>query len=143
MIKKNDGLRKRRLAAIHVGKAALGMDDDAYRDLLAHLTAKRSAKECSDAELVMVLREFERRGFTGRKREFGQKPQVKSSKEAMMGKIEALLADSGLHWNYAVGIAKKMFGKEALEFCVESELYRIIAALEYQKKRRLRDGGTG
>ena len=52
-----------------------------------------------------------------------------------MGKIEALLADAELHWNYAIGIAKKMFKKEALEFCTESELHRIVAALEYRKKR--------
>lgn len=125
--------RNHRLAAIHLGKKELGMDDDTYRDLLQQVTGKRSAKELNDDELVAVLKRLEELGFS--KKEFGTKPKVKASKDALMGKIEALLTDAELHWNYAIGIAKKMFKKEALEFCTESELHRIVAALEYRKKR--------
>jgi hypothetical protein len=32
-------------------------------------------------------------------------------------------------------VLQKMFNKEALEFCTEHELWKIVAALEYQKKR--------
>lgn len=125
--------RNHRLAAIHLGKKELGMDDDTYRDMLEQVTGKRSAKDLNDDELVAVLKRYETLGFT--KKEFGTKPKVKESKEALINKIGALLADAELHWNYAIGIAKKMFKKEALEFCTESELHRIVAALEYQKKR--------
>lgn len=34
-----------RLAAIHIGKKALGMDDESYRLLLSDMFGKRSAKE--------------------------------------------------------------------------------------------------
>ncbi|TCB83728.1 DUF1018 domain-containing protein [Acinetobacter sp. ANC 3791] len=109
------------------------LDDDTYRDLLEQVTGKRSAKDLNNDELIAVLKRYEELGFT--KPEFGTKPKVKASKDALIGKIEALLADADLHWNYAIGIAKKMFKKEALEFCSENELYRIVAALEYRKKR--------
>lgn len=53
-----------------------------------------------------------------------------------MGKIGALLADGKLSWNYAHGIAKKMFGVERLEWCDCQQLRKIVAALEYNKKRQ-------
>lgn len=125
--------RNQRLAAIHMGKAELGLDDDTYRDMLEQITGKRSAKDLNNDELVKVLQHLENLGFT--KREFGKKPKVKLTKEALIAKIEALLTESELHWNYAVGIARRMFQKEALEFCTENELWRIVASLEYRKKR--------
>ncbi|HAV4522537.1 TPA: regulatory protein GemA [Acinetobacter baumannii] len=131
--------RNQRLAAIHMGKTKLGLDDDTYRDMLEQIAGKRSAKDLNDDELVKVLQHLESLGFT--KREFGKKPKVKLSKEALLSKIEALLTESNLHWNYAVGIAKRMFQKEALEFCTENELWRIVASLEYRKKRVTHETG--
>lgn len=125
--------RNQRLAAIHMGKKALGLDDDIYRDVLEQVTGQRSAKDLTDDQLIQVLQHFESLGFT--KKEFGKKPDVTASKQKLMNKLEALLADQNLHWNYARGMAKKMFEKEALEFCSVNELYRIVAALEYKKKR--------
>ena len=118
--------RNQRLAAIHMGKAELGLDDDTYRDMLEQIAGKRSAKDLNNDELIKVLQHLENLGFT--KREFGKKPKVKLTKEA-------LITESALHWNYAVGIARRMFQKEALEFCTENELWRIVASLEYRKKR--------
>lgn len=125
--------RNQRIAAIHMGKKQLGLDDDTYRDMLEQVTGKRSAKDMQDDDLVKVIQHLDQLGFS--KREFGNKPKVKLSKEALIGKIEAHLAENRLHWNYAKGIAKQMFQKEALEFCTENQLWRIVAALEYKKKR--------
>lgn len=125
--------RKDYLAAIHMGKKALNLDEDTYRDMLENVTGKRSAKDMSMDELVKVIQHLDQHGFS--KREFGNKPKVKQSKEALIGKIEAHLTEHKLHWNYAKGIAKQMFQKDALEFCNESELHRIVAALEYRAKR--------
>lgn len=125
--------RNDRLATIHMGKNALNLDEDTYRDMLEHVTGKRSAKDMDMDDLLKVIQHLDQLGFS--KRNFGKKPKVKQSKEALIGKIEAHLAEHKLHWNYAKGIAKKMFGKEALEFCNESELHRIVAALEYRAKR--------
>lgn len=125
--------RNQRIAAIHMGKKQLGLDDDTYRDMLEQVTGKRSAKDMTDDDLVKVIQHLDQLGFS--KREFGNKPKVKLSKDALIGKIEAHLAENKLHWNYAKGIAKQMFQKEALEFCTENQLWRIVAALEYKKKR--------
>ena len=126
--------RNDRLATIHMGKKALNLDEDTYRDMLEHVTTKRSAKDMTMDDLLKVILHLDQLGFS--KRNFGDKPKVKLSKEALIGKIEAYLTEDKLHWNYAKGIAKQMFQKEALEFCTENELWRIVAALEYKRKKQ-------
>ena len=64
-------------------------------------------------DLLKVIQHLDQLGFS--KRNFGKKPKVKLSKEALISKIEAHLTEHKLHWNYAKGIAKQMFQKEALE----------------------------
>lgn len=130
--------RNDRLATIHMGKKQLGLDDDIYRDMLEHVTGKRSAGDMSDDDLIKVIQHLDQLGFS--KREFGKKPDVKMSKEALISKIEALLTDAGRHWNYAHGCAKNMFGKDQIQFCTERQLWKIVAALEKDKKRRATDG---
>ena len=51
------------LAAIHVAKRDLGLDDDTYRDLLERETGKRSAKGMNATELDRVLSVMRRSGF--------------------------------------------------------------------------------
>ncbi|EAU40185.1 Mu-like prophage protein gp16 [Fulvimarina pelagi HTCC2506] len=51
------------LAAIHVGKKQLGLDDDTYRDLLQRETGQRSAKDLTSAECDRVLGAMRRAGF--------------------------------------------------------------------------------
>ena len=137
-------LRNARLAAIHMGKKQLGLDDDTYRDLLEQVGGSRSAKDLNDDGLVKVLKHMESIGFsknTTGKTEFGQKPNVKDSKESLINKIEALLADAGRHWNYAHGCAKNMFGKEQVQFCTEHQLWKLVVALEKDKQRRAKQDG--
>jgi len=51
------------LAAIHVARKQLGLDDDAARDLYAVVTGKRSLREMSVGEQESVVQELRRRGF--------------------------------------------------------------------------------
>lgn len=51
------------LAAIHVARKQLGLDDDAYRAVLQRVTGKASAKEMSEAERRAVVAELRRLGF--------------------------------------------------------------------------------
>lgn len=134
--------RKARLAAIHMGKKALNLDDDMYRDLLESAAGIRSAADASDDGLLKILKRMDELGFSQKpRRDFGKKPSVKLSKQALVGKIEALLADAGRHWAYAEGCARRMFGKEKLEFCTDDELWRMVAALEKDAKRRAKNNG--
>ncbi|RFC63624.1 regulatory protein GemA [Fulvimarina endophytica] len=52
------------LAAIHVGRRQLGLDDDTYRDLLERETGQRSAKGLTAAQTDRVLEAMRRAGFT-------------------------------------------------------------------------------
>ncbi|MGO8323701.1 gp16 family protein [Rhizobium ruizarguesonis] len=51
------------IAAIHVAKKQLGLDDDTYRAKLARITGKSSAKEMTEAERLQVLTVFRNEGF--------------------------------------------------------------------------------
>lgn len=52
------------LAAIHVAKKKLGLDDDTYRAVLLRVTGKSSAADLDERERQSVLEEFRRTGFT-------------------------------------------------------------------------------
>ena len=54
----------------------------------------------------------------------------------MIGKIGAILAESGLSWNYAHGMAKKMFDTHRVEWLQTDQLHKLVSALVYDQKRR-------
>ncbi|WP_375640040.1 phage protein GemA/Gp16 family protein, partial [Bartonella sp. MM55XZML] len=51
------------LAAIHMGKRALGLDDETYRALLYRLTGKQSARDLNFSEQRLVVAEMKAFGF--------------------------------------------------------------------------------
>lgn len=51
------------IAAIHVAKKQLGLDDDTYRALLIRLTGKTSAGDMTETERNKVVSELRRQGF--------------------------------------------------------------------------------
>ncbi|MCB1832076.1 MAG: regulatory protein GemA [Geminicoccaceae bacterium] len=67
--------RKRKLALAHTAKKALGLDDDAYRDLLERLTGRRSAKDLDILDLDKVVMELRRMGFEPKPRRKLDEPQ--------------------------------------------------------------------
>nr|WP_064249135.1 regulatory protein GemA [Rhizobium leguminosarum]OAP91270.1 hypothetical protein A4U53_27805 [Rhizobium leguminosarum] len=52
------------IAAIHVAKKQLGLDDDTYRAKLARITGKSSAKDMTEAERQKVLTVLRNDGFS-------------------------------------------------------------------------------
>lgn len=52
-----------RLAAIHIGKKHLGMDDESYRLLLNDMFQKNSAKDLTQQEQGQLLDRFKQLGF--------------------------------------------------------------------------------
>lgn len=60
------------IAAIHVAKKQLGLDEDTYRASLVQVTGKNSAAAMSEAERQKVLERFRQQGFkaasTGRRK---------------------------------------------------------------------------
>jgi phage gp16-like protein len=130
--------RQAKLAAIHIAQKRLGLDDDTYRALLARVTGRRSARDMDMPELRRVLDELRALGARQRPRKAGYRgaPTVEAPAFA---KIEAQLADMGLGWSYADGIARRMFGIERMQWVRRPEQRKaIIAALHAeQRKRRL------
>ncbi len=130
-------LHRARLAAIHIGKKTLGLDEETYRDLLESAAGVRSAADATNAGLDAVLKRMDELGFKKTtKKNVGTRPRPAKDKVALIAKIEALLTDAARPWSYAEGLAKQMFGKEKLDFCTGDQLWRMVAALEKDKARR-------
>lgn len=136
--------RNRELAAIHVGKKALGLDDDTYRDMLFMLARVRSAADLDHAGRRAVLEHMRQRGFErpvnrpAPAADHGKKPQVPADRQALVDKLEAQLASAARPWNYARAMAKRMFHVDQLEWASAEQLRKIVAALEYDHRRRTR-----
>jgi phage gp16-like protein len=143
--------RNAALAKVHIAVGALGIDDAVYRVLLETLFAGRdpkraarwqkgkpSAKDLKDDELRELLDHFRRRGFqftrparAGRKR-----ARQVLSKEALLKRIGAHLAEAGLPTSYADGIARRMFGVDAHDWLTAEQLWKLVAALEIDARRK-------
>lgn len=124
------------MAKIHIAKKDLHLDDDTYRDVLWRVTGKRSCKDMTIAQLQDVVKDMEKSGFKPKAApKHGKKPSVVGKREPLMGKIHAMLTDMGLHWNYAHGMADKMFGIKRLQWLNDSQLYKLTQALSVHQQR--------
>lgn len=65
------------IAAIHVAKKNLGLDDETYRAKLSNITGKSSAKDMTEDERQRVLTVFRNEGF---------EPSSKASQRGLQGK---------------------------------------------------------
>lgn len=134
-------LRKSLLASIHIGKKEIGMEDDSYRALLArHANGKISAADLSVDELKLVLDEMRLKGFKphpgkATTKNYGKRPNPTQNRQALMGKVEALLADAGRPWSYAHHMAQGMFKIERVDWLNGHQLWKLVAALEYDARR--------
>lgn len=136
---KAEARRRAALGKIHLAKKMLGMDDDTYRAMLLTIGGVKSAKDLSNDGLNKVISHLEKSGakFTNAKK-YGRRPSnmgSKSDRSAQLGKIEALLAEAARPWEYAIALAKRMYQKEALEFCDQAQLQGVIAALVRDAQR--------
>ncbi len=78
--------RRALLAKVHIALKDLGIDDAAYRGVLAELFGKKSAKDLSDKQLVALCEHFTRRGWEPkRKTSKGVKPARKDFYEIPKG----------------------------------------------------------
>jgi len=150
-----DPTRARDLKRIHAAARQMAWTDDTYRAILERVTGQTSAAALTARQRQRVLTEFARLGWKPQKSKTHRAPTPPSppgsgaggegalpltgpgwGKDRLIAKIGALLADAGRGWTYADGIARHMFGLESLRFCTPEQLRKIIAALEYDKKRR-------
>nr|WP_237162961.1 regulatory protein GemA [Serratia symbiotica] len=123
------------IKVIHTGKKALGWDDETYRAVLARETGKRSARDCSDAELERMVRYMRSQGFAP-VASHGKKPNVAAGRKAMVSKMEALLAEANRPWSYLDGIIKRMLGEvKPLAWLNDEQVRKVLQMLIIDAKR--------
>lgn len=126
------------LAKIHIAKKQLGLDDEAYRAMLWTVARVKSSADLDEYGRKRVLEHMRRGGFKpASNKTFPGRPH-NCDEHPQLLKIEALLADASRPWSYADALVKKMFGKDRIAFCDPDEWQRLIAALEYDRRRRSR-----
>ncbi|ECK3337243.1 regulatory protein GemA [Salmonella enterica] len=134
----NTSTAKRLIGAVKAGQAFLGWDDVTYRSVIARLTGgKTSAKVCSMRELSDIKEYMHHQGFP-RKAPAGKgrRPKVAMSRQAVLSKIEALLADAGRSWGYAEGLAAHMYKQNVIEWLSDEQLTGVMVALVKDSRTR-------
>ena len=156
----NRQISKKQVALIHVAKAQLGLSDEVYREMLGSVGVL-SSLQLTGPQFNELMNRMEAGGFrvTGGQPEGGKarseswkrvhKSAVKSGMhrqppqetEAMIRKIAAILADLGLGWGYADGMARRMFGIDRLTWCDAGQTHKVLQALCVHQQRAKRRAG--
>lgn len=132
-----EALRRKDLARIHLAKKEVGLDDDAYRELLKGTTGKTSAADLTNRGRWQVLQALAKLGAKAAAEPFPGRPaRPRPDKAGLIEKIEAQLADAKRPWAYAHAMAQRMFRVDQIQWCDADQLRRIVAALAYDAKRR-------
>lgn len=138
--KVDDDLRRRELAQIHIAKAQLRMAEDTYRALVRNFSKGRteSAGDLDFTERARLLAHLRACGFKAGKPPYRGRPRNmrEPQRGAMLGKVEALLADAGRPWSYAHTLARHMFKVDDVSFCNPEQLHKLVAALVIDQQRR-------
>lgn len=134
--KRPKSARNADLAKIHLAKKQLALSDEDYRAMLWTVARVKSSAELDAHGRKRVLEHLKSRGFKPRRPRPGLDAPARR-RGAQLGKIRAYLADAGLPDSYGDGIAKRVVKRERLEFCSSDDLAKIIAALEYDQRRRI------
>lgn len=124
--------QKREIQLIKIAQKQLGMDDDAYRDILFTLTRKRSSTELDFAERKKVLEHMEACGFKRTKpqpRKLADDPQSK-----MIRALWLQLHEAGKVRNPSesalAAFAKRQTGRDALQWLNAREASALIEELK-------------
>jgi len=143
-------ITKRQVQHIQIERKNAGIDEDTWSEMKKSVGVS-STRELSRSQFLELLGRIGRLKKNASRRS-GAKPfkPVHSSayasgmhvappedRAAMLSKIEAILTDLRLPWQYADGMAKKMFGVERLRWLDGDQTYRLLQALcVYQRRRK-------
>lgn len=125
--------RRRQLAMIHLAKRDLGLSREDYEAALWATGRVRSAADLDETGRLRLIEHFKNVGWKSKKR---GRTQPAEGKAGLVGKVRAMLAGANRPDAYADGMAKRMFHVERFEWCTEDQLRRLVAALNYDAKRR-------
>lgn len=135
----SDPTRLRDLKLIHVARRQMAWDENTYRAIIERITGQASAALLNAKQRKAVLDEFTRLGWKVKTRKGHRKPGVVGAdRQAYVDKIEAYLADAKRPWAYADAMAQRICKVDSVRFCMPDQLRKLVAALEYDRKRRAR-----
>lgn len=131
--------RRARIAKIKIAQKQLGLDEEAYRDLLARITRKSSASLLEIAELDRVLNEMRRLGFRDQApARAGERPMAEDRQSKLIRSLWLQLHQAGkvsdpsesalAHW--AKGQLNSSSGIEALQWLSVLQKSRLIESLK-------------
>lgn len=120
--------RRAMLSKVHLAAKELALSDDSYRLMLARLTGKDSAKDCTDDQLDTVLGEFRRLGWTPKtKRPRSAQPFVRKI-WAIWGDVRPLLDDGDDA--ALMGFVRRQTGIDRVEWLNAEQATKVIQGLE-------------
>lgn len=125
--------RTQELALIHAGAKALGIDRETYERMLFTVARVMSAAELDEHGRKRVIEHLRTLGFGGGRNQ-GAPHNLKQN--PLLRKIGALLAHGKKPWRYADAMAKRMCNKERVAFCDDSELLKLVQALQIDANRK-------
>lgn len=135
----NEEKRQKEIRLIQIAKRQLNMDEDVYRGLLQEIGGVDSSTKLDVAGRGRLMDRFARLGFvsTARaKRSAKGSMNVAPDRVALLGKIDALLLSQGRDRRYIEpGLVQRICKVDALAFCDAEQLRKLVAALEYDKRR--------
>lgn len=129
------------LAVIHIRKKELGLDDDAYRDLLFSIARVRSSADLDHAGRKLVRDHLD--NLARKTNPWGFVDTAAADRRGMLKKLLMLVRGHPVRGKpYAEGVAKQMFGKGGtvevrIELLDAAQLHSLVAALEIDQKRKI------
>lgn len=138
-MKPNPRLAARR-RAIKAAWRATGLDDDAYRAMLRNVADVASTTALDMAGADKVLDHINRQ--TGHVTRHPGKPgRVRPECAELITKVEALLADMKLPWQYGLTILKHN-GADAWGFATADQMRNVVTALVVEQEKRLTEAAV-
>lgn len=137
-------------AKIHIGAKELGLDEDTRRAVLKKITGHPSSKDCTDAQLIMVLAHYRSLGWSpagaakapAARKAPGPKSDRNPARHPVAKKARALWIS--LHQLGAVrdpsersleAFGKRQLGVDRLQWADQSQGHRLIEALKAMAER--------
>jgi phage gp16-like protein len=129
----SDPGRRRDLAAIHVAKKQLGLDDDTYRDMLWAVGRVRSAADLDFAGRRRVLEHLQACGFRQRRPQ-ARDPQSRKVRAVWL-ELKTLGALRDASEGALAAYVERATGVKALQWLSADQASRVIEQLKAWRKR--------
>ena len=137
------------LAAIHVGKKHLGLDDDLYREMIRVVTRSRieSCGDATQAELAAILDYLRKRGFTRTAPARAGNVRPLRSAQVRMARGEWIeAAKEGAVRNRSerafIAFIKRLTGVDRPEWLTPAQANKVIEGIKAMRARAARRGGV-